>query len=57
MKTIMLSRHFPLLLLVVALTPTVAHAQFDGGFGGGFGEEWSFPSPPGSSLSSIPRPA
>ncbi len=43
MKTTMLSRHFPLLLLVVALTPTVAHAQFDGGFGGGFGGAMDFP--------------
>ena len=45
MKTTMLSRHFPLLLLVVALTPTAAHAQFDGGFGGGFGGGMELPKP------------
>ena len=45
MNTMMLSRHFPLLLLVVALTPTAAHAQFDGGFGGGFGGGMDLPKP------------
>ena len=45
MKTNLLSRHFPLLLLVVALTPTVAHAQFDQGGFGGFGGGMDFPKP------------
>ncbi|MCX6369320.1 MAG: hypothetical protein NTX57_21830 [Armatimonadetes bacterium] len=45
MKTNLLVRHFPLLLLAVVLTPSAAHAQFDQFGGGGFGGGMDFPKP------------
>jgi general secretion pathway protein D len=45
MKTNLLVRHFPLLLLAVVLTPPAAHAQFDQFGGGGFGGGMDFPKP------------
>ncbi|WP_309717162.1 secretin N-terminal domain-containing protein [Armatimonas sp.] len=45
MKTNLFARHFPLLLLAVALMPSAAHAQFDQFGGGGFGGGMDFPKP------------